>query len=76
MSKEIVNVFQMSFDIAEPSNITREDRESLFNAISEAINNFTNIDGTTTGFRSIGHFNDSEMFHAYSETILNEINEN
>ena len=43
-------VFQMGFDIAEGKNIIPEDRESLFNAISNLIDNFYDIDGKRIDF--------------------------
>ena len=71
---EKIRVFQMGFDIAEGNKTTSEDRESLFNAIDNLINNFYGIDGNKIDFESVGCYNIEDMSHAYGDTELAQIN--
>ena len=67
----IERVFQMSFDISESKNTTNEDRSSLFDAISNLINNFYDSHGNRIDFDSIGCENVEDMSQAYRKESLN-----
>ncbi len=58
-------VFQIGFDIEEGPNVNPEERESLFNAINDVIDNFYDINGNAIYFKSIGTFNAKDVTDLY-----------
>jgi len=68
-------VFQMGFDIAE-GDVPDGESESLFNAITNLIDNFYDINGKRVEFMSVGCDNSEDMSHAYGEREMAEINKN
>lgn len=65
MSKH-VSVFQMGFDIAVGADVNPEEKESLFNAIVELIDNFYDANGKRVEFQSLGQFFPENMDKQYA----------